>query len=190
MRPAWSTSRIYAGCWRHCHSGSRRRRRAVLHRQIDLRLPVALVRSEAGEQRIAQRLVPRPIGERDVLEAGQIVTEDGQRAVVGRAQRAIGGECQHAGRQVGEHALQIHPRRFDRSPATVGCRTRILEVAPDFAGLHADLLDGSFVMRDGYVLPPDRPGLGIVLTDEIKARYPFRPGSGEFNSVPGKILRD
>ncbi|MCC6362938.1 MAG: mandelate racemase/muconate lactonizing enzyme family protein [Bryobacterales bacterium] len=68
--------------------------------------------------------------------------------------------------------------------------TRILEVAPDFAGLHADLLDGSFVMRDGYVLPPDRPGLGIVLTDEIKARYPFQPGSGEFNSVPGKILRD
>ena len=35
-------------------------------------------------------------------------------------------------------------------------------------------------------LPPDRPGLGIVLTDEIKRRYPFKPGSGEFNSVPGK----
>jgi L-alanine-DL-glutamate epimerase-like enolase superfamily enzyme len=68
--------------------------------------------------------------------------------------------------------------------------TRILEVAPDFAGLHADLLDGSFVMRDGFVLPPDRPGLGIVLTDEIKARYPFKPGSGEFNSVPGKVMRD
>lgn len=68
--------------------------------------------------------------------------------------------------------------------------TRILEVAPDFAGLHADLLDGSFVMRDGFVLPPDRPGLGIFLTDEIKARYPFQPGSGEFNSVPGKILKD
>lgn len=68
--------------------------------------------------------------------------------------------------------------------------TCILEVAPDFAGLHSDILDGSFVMRDGFVLPPDRPGLGIVLTDEIKARYPFQPGSGEFNSVPGKILRD
>lgn len=68
--------------------------------------------------------------------------------------------------------------------------TRILEVAPDYAGLHSDLLDGSFVMKDGYVMPPDRPGLGIVLTEEIKARYPFQPGSGEFNSVPGKILRD
>jgi L-alanine-DL-glutamate epimerase-like enolase superfamily enzyme len=68
--------------------------------------------------------------------------------------------------------------------------TRILEVAPDYAGLHADIMDGSFVMQDGYVLPPDKPGLGIVLTDEIKNRYPFAPGSGEFNSVPGKVLRD
>ena len=68
--------------------------------------------------------------------------------------------------------------------------THILEVPPDYAGLHAEIMDGSFVMRDGYALPPDRPGLGIVLTDEIKNRYPFVPGSGEFNSVPGKILTD
>jgi hypothetical protein len=26
------------------------------------------------------------------------------------------------------------------------------------------------------------------LTDEIKNRFPFVPGSGEFNSVPGKVL--
>jgi galactonate dehydratase len=67
--------------------------------------------------------------------------------------------------------------------------TRILEVAPDFAGLHSDILaPGSFVMKDGFVLPPENPGLGIVLTGEIKNRYPFVPGSGEFNSVPGKVL--
>ena len=35
-----------------------------------------------------------------------------------------------------------------------------------------------------------KPGLGIVLTDEIKAKYPFVPGSGEFNSVPGKVLME
>lgn len=69
------------------------------------------------------------------------------------------------------------------------CRgTRILEVAPAYAGLHEDVLDGAFVMRDGLVLPPDRPGLGIRLNDEIRRRYPFVPGSGEFNSVPGKML--
>jgi L-alanine-DL-glutamate epimerase-like enolase superfamily enzyme len=67
--------------------------------------------------------------------------------------------------------------------------TTILEVVPNFAGLHSDLLlDGGFMMKNGYVFPPERPGLGIHLTDAIKERYPFIPGTGEFNSVPGKVL--
>ncbi len=66
--------------------------------------------------------------------------------------------------------------------------TCILEIAPDYAGLHTDVIDGGLIIKDGYVLPPERPGLGVVLTDEIKRRYPFQPGTGEFNSVPGKIL--
>ena len=68
--------------------------------------------------------------------------------------------------------------------------TCILEIAPDYAGLHSEVIDGGLVIKDGYVLPPDRPGLGIVLTEETRRRYPFKPGSGEFNSVPGKILTD
>ena len=66
--------------------------------------------------------------------------------------------------------------------------TCILEIPPDYAGLHSELVDGAFVMKDGYVLPPDRPGLGIVLAEETRRRYPFVPGTGEFNSVPGKVL--
>ncbi len=68
--------------------------------------------------------------------------------------------------------------------------TCMLEMPPDYAGLHAEVIDGGLVIRDGHVLPPDRPGLGIVLSEETRRRYPFRPGSGEFTSVPGKILRD
>ncbi|NUQ64504.1 MAG: mandelate racemase/muconate lactonizing enzyme family protein [Pirellulales bacterium] len=68
--------------------------------------------------------------------------------------------------------------------------TVILEIAPAFGGLHSDVLDGAFVMEDGMALPPEKPGLGIALTEEIKNRYPFVPGSGEFNSVPGKVLTD
>ncbi len=66
--------------------------------------------------------------------------------------------------------------------------TCILEIPPDYAGLHSEVIDGGLVIKDGYVLPPDRPGLGVVLTDDTKRRYPFQPGSGEFNSVPGKVL--
>ena len=28
---------------------------------------------------------------------------------------------------------------------------------------------------DGYVLPPTAPGLGVDVTPELEARYPFRP---------------
>ena len=68
--------------------------------------------------------------------------------------------------------------------------TIIFEVAPAFAGLHSDVMLDSFILKEGMVLPPEQPGLGIVLTDATKNRYPFVPGSGEFNSVPGKILVD
>jgi L-alanine-DL-glutamate epimerase-like enolase superfamily enzyme len=65
--------------------------------------------------------------------------------------------------------------------------TCMLELQPDAAGLETEVIDGGLVIRDGYVLPPDRPGLGVVLTEETRRRYPFQPGSGEFNTVPGKV---
>jgi len=66
--------------------------------------------------------------------------------------------------------------------------TRILEIPPDYAGLHSDIIGDSLQMRDGFILPPQTAGLGIALDDAVKNRYPFVPGSGEFNSVPGKLL--
>ena len=68
--------------------------------------------------------------------------------------------------------------------------TCILEIPPNFAGLHREVMGDSLQMRDGDILPPKMPGLGIRLTNDIKNRYPFIPGSGEFNSVPGKELND
>ncbi|MCM8825605.1 MAG: mandelate racemase/muconate lactonizing enzyme family protein [Candidatus Omnitrophica bacterium] len=68
--------------------------------------------------------------------------------------------------------------------------TAILEIAPAFGPLHSEIIDDDFHMKDGYVYPPSKPGLGIKLTDDIKNRYKFVPGSGEFNSVPGKVLKE
>lgn len=69
------------------------------------------------------------------------------------------------------------------SPNTV-----ILEIPPAAGPLHTELWGDAFVMQDGHVLPPSQPGLGVQLTEEVKERFPFVPGSGEFNSVPGKML--
>ncbi|MEI7437046.1 MAG: mandelate racemase/muconate lactonizing enzyme family protein [bacterium] len=68
--------------------------------------------------------------------------------------------------------------------------TVIFEVAPAYGPLHSEVIGDSFALRDGYVLPPTKPGLGIELTEATKRRFPFVPGSGEFNSVPGKILAE
>ncbi|HMO59862.1 MAG TPA: mandelate racemase/muconate lactonizing enzyme family protein [Roseiflexaceae bacterium] len=68
--------------------------------------------------------------------------------------------------------------------------TIILELPPAAGALHTELWGDSLIMRDGYIYPPEQPGLGVRLTDAIKEKFPFVPGSGEFNSVPGKILKD
>ena len=68
--------------------------------------------------------------------------------------------------------------------------TWILEIAPNYGPLHSEIIGDSFILREGYVLPPEKPGLGIELREETIAKFPFVRGSGEFNSVPGKILVD
>jgi L-alanine-DL-glutamate epimerase-like enolase superfamily enzyme len=73
--------------------------------------------------------------------------------------------------------------------AGFACRnTVMLEVAPAYGPLHAEVIGDSLQISGGYVLPPERPGLGIHLSEDTIRRFPFVPGSGEFNSVPGKVL--
>jgi L-alanine-DL-glutamate epimerase-like enolase superfamily enzyme len=93
------------------------------------------------------------------------------------------------GRQIAPHAWGAGGSLMQNIHCAFAAKnTRILEVPPDAGPLHLEIARDSFQMKDGYVLPPTTPGLGITLTDEIKRRFPFRPGSGEFNSVPGKVL--
>ena len=68
--------------------------------------------------------------------------------------------------------------------------TAICEVPPAMGPLHTEIVGDSFRMRDGRILPPETPGLGITLPDAVRDRFPFVPGSGEFNPVPGKPLTD
>ncbi len=67
--------------------------------------------------------------------------------------------------------------------------TLIVELPPAAGGLHTDLWGDSLQMVDGMILPPTTPGLGVTLTDEVKAKYPFVPGEEEFVSVPGKEMK-
>lgn len=66
--------------------------------------------------------------------------------------------------------------------------TTIVEIPPAAGPLHTEVWGDSLQLVGGVLLPPAEPGLGVTLTDELKARYPFVPGTGEFVSVPGKVL--
>jgi L-alanine-DL-glutamate epimerase-like enolase superfamily enzyme len=65
----------------------------------------------------------------------------------------------------------------------------MVEMAPDPGELHTALWGDNLRIENGQILPPDAPGLGVDLSDEVKNRFPFEPGVEEFASVPGKTLR-
>jgi L-alanine-DL-glutamate epimerase-like enolase superfamily enzyme len=43
--------------------------------------------------------------------------------------------------------------------------------------LDTEMLVEPLPVEDGYCLPPTSPGLGVEITDELKAKYPYEPGS-------------
>lgn len=103
----------------------------------------------------------------------------------------VAGMLESRGRKIATHCWGAGGSFMQNLHCGFACaNTVILETAPAYGPLHSEIIGESFRMKDGMALPPDKPGLGIVLTEHIKNRYPFIPGSGEFNSVPGKLLVD
>lgn len=101
----------------------------------------------------------------------------------------VAGEFEQRGASIATHAWGAGASLMQNLHAGfAAANTVMLEVPPDYGPLHSEVIDGGIVIRDGFLQPPDRPGLGIVLTDDTRRRFPFIPGTGEFNSVPGKVM--
>ncbi len=49
----------------------------------------------------------------------------------------------------------------------------ILESIQTWGGFHAEILKTPIRWEDGYVIPPDAPGLGVELDEEVAARHPY-----------------
>lgn len=93
------------------------------------------------------------------------------------------------GRKIAPHAWGAGASQMQNIHCGFACpNTTILEVAPAYGPLHSEIIGDGLQMKDGYVLPPENPGLGISLSEDTIRRFPFERGTGEFNSVPGKIL--
>jgi 2-dehydro-3-deoxyphosphogalactonate aldolase len=57
--------------------------------------------------------------------------------------------------------------------ATCSPNFLILEGIERWQGFHADLLKKPIRWQDGYVLPPEEPGLGIELNEEVARSHPY-----------------
>ncbi len=45
----------------------------------------------------------------------------------------------------------------------------------EWKGFHAEILKEPIVWEKGYIIPPDRPGLGVELDEKVAAKHPFIP---------------
>lgn len=94
-----------------------------------------------------------------------------------------------SGRRIATHAWGAGGSLMQNIHAGFACpNTAILEFAPAYGPLHREVIGENLQIKQGHLLPPEKPGLGIELTDKTIQKFPFKPGTGEFNSVPGKIL--
>lgn len=101
----------------------------------------------------------------------------------------VAASLDKTGRKIAPHAWGAGASQMQNIHCGFACpNTTILEVAPAYGPLHSELIGDSLQIKNGYVLPPEKPGLGIELTEATIKRFPFERGTGEFNSVPGKIL--
>lgn len=90
-------------------------------------------------------------------------------------------------RQIATHSWGAGASLLQNIHLAFACpNTSVVEMDPILGPLHTEMMRDSFRFKNGRVLPPQTPGLGITLTEEMKRRFPFVPGSGEFNNVPGK----
>ena len=90
------------------------------------------------------------------------------------------------GKQVATHAWSSGAGVMMNIHAAFACdNVATLEVPPLAGPLHTEVYADGFRFENGDILPPQAPGLGVQLTDALKAKFPFVPGSGEWNTVPG-----
>ena len=108
--------------------------------------------------------------------------------------------CELQGVAIATHAWSATPGVAANLHAAFACRnTRIVEFAaynPNQPALNTHI--NAPLLTELWVEPPvlergrlrlaSTPGLGVRLPEGFLEKYPFQPGSGEFNSVTGKVL--
>ncbi len=102
----------------------------------------------------------------------------------------VAAKLSHRGARIATHSWGAGGSLMQNIHAAFAMRNiDIVEASAAYGPLHTEVMR-DFRMRDGFLLAPELPGLGIEVTPELIAAYPFVRGSGEFNSVPGKVMME
>jgi 2-dehydro-3-deoxyphosphogalactonate aldolase len=57
--------------------------------------------------------------------------------------------------------------------ATCSPNFLILESIKTFGGFHADILETPLRWEDGYIIPPEEPGIGVKLNEDVARAHPY-----------------
>ncbi len=138
----------------------------------------------AGGECLTSVVEWRAFADRDAFDIGQ--PDAAYTGGIGEFMR-VAALLESHGRRVATHSAGAGGALMQNIHCAFACaNTAICEILPALGSIHLDIAGDSFRFERGDILPPESPGLGIVLTDDIKHRHPFVPGTGEFNSVLGK----
>jgi 2-dehydro-3-deoxyphosphogalactonate aldolase len=82
------------------------------------------------------------------------------------------------------HYAQLAPHLF-AGPVNGAANIQLSTCSPNFlilegiekwGGFHAEIVSPAILWEDGYVIPPDGPGLGVVLNEELALANPYEGG--------------
>jgi L-alanine-DL-glutamate epimerase-like enolase superfamily enzyme len=104
---------------------------------------------------------------------------------------AVAKMFESKGLAIAPHAAGAGASIMQNLHAGFACPNVTIFELPTIPGpLHREIWGDAFQFKNGLLLPPAGPGLGIQLDAQVKRHFPFVAGAEEFSSVPGKIFRD
>ena len=66
-----------------------------------------------------------------------------------------------------KETFRISLGRHDSNDVQLGSRT--------VSNYHAEIIKEPIVWENGYIIPPDAPGLGVELDEKVAAKHPYIP---------------
>src|SRR5205085_494231 len=116
-------------------------------------------------------------------EAFARVLETGAASILQPALGRVGGllEAKKIAGIAEAHYAQIAPHLYC-GPVEGAANVQLAACSPNFlvlesiqtwGGFHAEILKTPIRWEDGYVIPPDAPGLGVELDEEVAAAHPY-----------------